>query len=195
MSWLGELGLDSRLALPSDHRFIFDSWLRSYEETFWRSAELAHYPGHAAMLLRGSAEYRQDVQRGIAPVAAKQKQRAMRAFYLRTHTRLIDALLPNCRVLFHVQQPDEIVAWVCGLGPRPGEEVNRLHYLFVKQLFRGQGIGARLLRPTLVYSHRTPALRGMLSGSWAAAAGLSSARYVPEMLLVDADVGQAAANG
>jgi hypothetical protein len=75
--------------------------------------------------------------------------------YYGNHKVLVEAALRGCRVIVAVdpEDPDHIIGWSCFL---PSSDLVTVHYVFVKEQFRGMGIMKILLQQVLPNFPNTP---------------------------------------
>lgn len=118
-----------RSGLPSDHPFVVDSWVKSYQ-SYCLTRDCEHCGG-AGRIYRGQR-------------------------FLRGHKRLIREILARpataLLVACHPEDSDVILGWAV-------TEAGVVHYVFVKRDVRRVGIAKALLAPFLdasqvIYTHR-----------------------------------------
>jgi GNAT superfamily N-acetyltransferase len=129
---------------------VLDSWTRAVAD---HSPWATYLRSDISVKVKGKGTGRQATRQGgtTAPIP--------RPILLHHHDILLKNLIPHTDITLACDpsDPDTVWGWSCS-------EVDCLHFLYVKNAFRGFGIGRLLLRETGLWgdeiriSHRTPAL-------------------------------------
>ena len=129
---------------------VLDSWTKAVAD---HSPWATHLRSDTSVKVKGKGTGRQATRQGgtTAPIP--------RPILLHHHDILLKSLIPHSDIALACDpsDPDTVWGWSCS-------EADCLHFIYVKNAFRGFGIGRLLLRETGLWgdeiriSHRTPAL-------------------------------------